>query len=166
MQFLDAQQWEQLHHDYIAHGIRIGKERLVVSAAIVCDGKILLVRRSEEDSYAGSWEFPGGGVDEDEMLVEAIKREVQEETGIELPDHPIAEVLTHTTSTALRVVVQYELPEVPKVRLSHEHDAYQFFDKNQLKRNNEADMELFETLRPENQAVVRLLLEPSLGREL
>ena len=41
------------------------------------DGKILLIR-----SPRRGWEFPGGQVEEGENLIEALRREIQEESGV------------------------------------------------------------------------------------
>lgn len=54
-----------------------------VAAIIMRDGEILLVRRGSEPGI-GKWSVPGGSVEIGETLVEAIKREVMEETGLEI----------------------------------------------------------------------------------
>jgi ADP-ribose pyrophosphatase YjhB (NUDIX family) len=54
---------------------------LAVSAAIFRDGKVLLVRRARAPA-TGVWTLPGGVVEVGETLVEAILREVEEETGL------------------------------------------------------------------------------------
>ena len=46
------------------------------------EGKILLIKRADNDSHGGSWETPGGGVDGLETLDEACIREVKEETSL------------------------------------------------------------------------------------
>lgn len=53
------------------------------SGLIVRDGKILLVRRGKEP-YKDHWSLPGGGVQRGERIREAVKREVFEETGLEV----------------------------------------------------------------------------------
>lgn len=54
---------------------------LAVSAAIVRDGKILVVRRARAPAR-GLYTLPGGVVEVGETLVEAVAREVLEETGM------------------------------------------------------------------------------------
>jgi 8-oxo-dGTP diphosphatase len=54
---------------------------LAVSAAIVRDGKILVVRRARPPAN-GLFTMPGGVVEVGETLVEAVAREVREETGL------------------------------------------------------------------------------------
>jgi ADP-ribose pyrophosphatase YjhB (NUDIX family) len=52
---------------------------LAVSAAIVRDGKVLVVRRARKPAL-NLYTLPGGAVEAGETLVEAVIREVQEET--------------------------------------------------------------------------------------
>jgi ADP-ribose pyrophosphatase YjhB (NUDIX family) len=54
---------------------------LAVSAAIIRDGKVLIVRRARPPAY-GVFTLPGGGVEAGESLHEAIMREVMEETAL------------------------------------------------------------------------------------
>ena len=54
-----------------------------VSGLIVRDGKVLLVRRRNEP-FRDHWSLPGGGVEPGERLRDAVKREVFEETGLEV----------------------------------------------------------------------------------
>src|SRR5471032_178471 len=60
---------------------------LAVSAAIVRDGKVLLVRRARKPAL-NLYTMPGGVVEAGETLLEAVKREVREETGLEI--EPVA----------------------------------------------------------------------------
>jgi ADP-ribose pyrophosphatase YjhB (NUDIX family) len=54
---------------------------LAVSAAIIRDGKVLIVRRAGPPA-AGLYTLPGGGVEVGETLTEAVVREVREETAL------------------------------------------------------------------------------------
>ncbi len=62
---------------------------LAVSAAIFRDGRVLIVRRAGPPAQ-GLYTLPGGGVELGETLVEAVTREVREETGLEIEPHGLA----------------------------------------------------------------------------
>lgn len=53
----------------------------VVAALISHDDHYLVARRSPSESHAGAWEFPGGKVEPNETLIEALEREIKEEFG-------------------------------------------------------------------------------------
>jgi ADP-ribose pyrophosphatase YjhB (NUDIX family) len=57
------------------------RPQLAVSAAIFRDGKLLLVRRTRPPAL-GLYTLPGGRVEPGEALVEAVIREVREETAL------------------------------------------------------------------------------------
>lgn len=56
---------------------------VAVSAAIVRDGQVLLVRRAQPLAQ-GLYTLPGGVVEIGETLEQALKREIQEETGLSI----------------------------------------------------------------------------------
>lgn len=56
---------------------------LAVSAAIVRDGQVLIVRRGRPPAQ-GIYTLPGGAVEAGETLEDAVAREVFEETGLEI----------------------------------------------------------------------------------
>jgi 8-oxo-dGTP diphosphatase len=60
---------------------------LAVSAAILRDGKVLVVRRARAPAN-GLYSLPGGVVEAGETLAEAVKREVDEETALTI--EPVA----------------------------------------------------------------------------
>jgi len=54
----------------------------VVCAVILTGERILLARRAPGEHLAGHWELPGGKVEVDETLAEALIRELLEELGV------------------------------------------------------------------------------------
>jgi mutator protein MutT len=46
-------------------------------------GRILLIQRAQEPNK-GFWSFPGGRIELGETVLEAVAREVREETGVEI----------------------------------------------------------------------------------
>lgn len=59
------------------------RPQIAVSAAIFRDGKVLLIRRARSPAK-GFYSLPGGRVEFGESLHQAVSREVDEETGLEI----------------------------------------------------------------------------------
>jgi 8-oxo-dGTP diphosphatase len=58
---------------------------VAVKALIIRDGKILIIKRSsKEDVYKNEWDLPGGKLEFGEHPIDGLKREVKEETGLEI----------------------------------------------------------------------------------
>ena len=59
--------------------------KVALKAIIQKDGKILVLKRScEEDVFAELWDIPGGKIEYGEKTTDGIKREVFEETGLDV----------------------------------------------------------------------------------
>lgn len=50
---------------------------------LVEDGKVLLIRRACEP-FKGQWAIPGGRIEDDETAEDCLRREMEEETGLEV----------------------------------------------------------------------------------
>jgi 8-oxo-dGTP diphosphatase len=83
------------------------KPQLAVSASIFRDGKILLVRRARAPGL-GLWSLPGGRVEFGESLEIALRREVMEETALQIEIGGLAgwrEVLPGANSSTAHFVI-------------------------------------------------------------
>lgn len=67
----------------------LGKRRITevaVGILIRPNGDFLLTTRPAGKAYAGYWEFPGGKLEPNETVVEALRRELVEEIGVTIQD--------------------------------------------------------------------------------
>jgi len=68
-----------------------------VGAILVCDGKLLVEKRKSEPGK-GKWSVPGGLVELGESPEHAVIREVKEETGLNVTDPMLIDVVNSVSS--------------------------------------------------------------------
>jgi 8-oxo-dGTP diphosphatase len=67
-----------------------------VGAVVLHEGRVVLVRRRFEP-LKGQWSLPGGGVEIGETLESCVRREMREETGLDVEVGPLVEVFERIT---------------------------------------------------------------------
>ena len=105
-----------------------------VSLALKREGKYLVVKRSEDDSYPGLWEFPGGGIDDGEDFLETAIREAKEETGlyVEDLDYVCEYDWSREQKEEIHVILLYSDKFSGDIDLSHEHSDFLWLSEDEI----------------------------------
>jgi len=128
------------------------KSAKAVKALILAQGKyLLLVKSLNENNLIAPWDFPGGQVKDGEALIEALVREVKEETCIDVDvanARPVKRWVfekdgVHTDGTDFFCV----LSECPETKLSFEHNKFYWFTENEIMANETIPSWLKDTVR-------------------
>lgn len=105
------------------------------------DGKVLLESRKDSDR----WAFIGGGLFLNETLLECVKRETLEETGIILSDEDIkfcklyddpSIIIAYPDGNVIRSIMALyttTLKKMPDLKCSEESTELKFFSREELK---------------------------------
>ena len=104
----------------------MAETRLVAKALLICDGKMLALKRSATDTRRPlQWDLPGGAVESGEDIKAACVREVSEETGItiEVKDCKTVYAMTEYVQPTISATFVFFIAEVHSapVVLSNEH---------------------------------------------
>ncbi len=100
-------------------------------AAIVRDGRILLVRRLRAPE-AGCWGVPGGKIEWMEAVEQSVRREIHEELGITLRDLALLDVVNQLDRArdehwVAIVYLATDYEGMPAVAEPDKHDAFGWF---------------------------------------
>ncbi|GGQ11118.1 NUDIX hydrolase [Shewanella litoralis] len=88
------------------------------------DDQVLLLKANYGDKH---WGLPGGGLDPNETIHQALLRECQEELGCEVTINYLSGVYFHSAYQSQAFIFRCELPESAQIMLSDEHSEYAFF---------------------------------------
>ncbi|WP_143715450.1 NUDIX domain-containing protein [Alkalithermobacter paradoxus] len=90
------------------------------------ENKVLLIKRSNSAFASHKWDLPGGKLEFRENPIECLKREVLEETGLDVDIFDIASVDSAFEMDKRQYVsLIYEAKYIKgKVNLSYEHEDY------------------------------------------
>ena len=114
---------------------------LGANAIITCQGKLLLEKRRDSDT----WGLVGGGVKKTETELQAITREVYEELGLRIPKEKFQKlqvygepgrIAAYQDGSIWRMVIVVfgvELEDMPDLAISAESKDLRFFSKDELK---------------------------------
>ena len=114
---------------------------LGANAIITCQGKLLLEKRRDSDT----WGLVGGGVKKSETELQAIVREIWEELGLRIKPQQLRKLSVYGEPgriAAFRdgsiwrmviVVFGLVLPEMPELTISAESKDLRFFSREELR---------------------------------
>jgi 8-oxo-dGTP diphosphatase len=111
-------------------------QRMATRAFIIHEGKVLIIREAPSYKYAtniGKYDFPGGKVRLGETMAEGLKREVKEESGLDVKvGKPFyadewSPVRDGVTIQIFGVFIKCTIDD-PEVVLDKDHDDYKWID--------------------------------------
>lgn len=125
--------------------------RITVTAAILeKDGRILIARRKRGDRLADKWEFPGGKIEEGETPEVCLRRELQEEFGIDV-------VVGRFVGRSRHVYPHVEI-DLLAYRSTHVSGDFKLNDHEEIRWVQPADLHLYD-FSAADLPIVRILLE-------
>jgi 8-oxo-dGTP diphosphatase len=106
-----------------------------VAKLVIVDGrgKYLLMQRSDHPTFGNDPDLPGGTLEEGELPLETMIREVFEEAAVRIDRANVREVYVgtdysaHGTHYSLYVT---ELQDTPEIIMSWEHSLYEWLDRD------------------------------------
>lgn len=99
------------------------------------ESKVLLLLRSQKTSMGGKWGLPGGAVEKGEDVSDSIRREIKEETKLEVENIKLLNASTreHNSEPALILIFSCNTNQ-NEVTLNWEHDDFVWVAKGELEK--------------------------------
>ncbi|SFS65907.1 NUDIX hydrolase [Marininema halotolerans] len=104
--------------------------KIAAKAIIFNQDRVLVLRKSPAERSARDhhgWDFPGGGLEPSEPLMDALYREVKEETGLSVRVIGPAYIYDDLQEEKHLIIIKFACQQPQgQVRLSSEHESYQW----------------------------------------
>lgn len=99
--------------------------------AVITDehGKVLQLKAAYGSLH---WGLPGGSLEPEETIHEALIRECREEIGVEVKPLYMSGIYFHKAYNSHACIFRCEIPHDGIIKLSDEHSAYEFFAVEEL----------------------------------
>jgi 8-oxo-dGTP diphosphatase len=111
------------------------------------EGKFLLIRVSPEKypEIGAKWNIPGGRINPGSALIENLKREVKEETSLDLAEEPKLIAAQDILRVEGRHVVRltYTANITGEPQLNEEHTEFRWFTLEEMKKLTEAELDIY-----------------------
>ena len=104
-----------------------------IKAIIIDDNKVLCLKNERNE-----WDLPGGKINFNEDIEQCLKREVKEETNLDISNLKILNPfsLKFNDVSVFIVVYSAEISCDSSIIFSYEHSDYNFFSKSEIKNLN------------------------------
>ena len=117
-----------------------------VAKVIIIDEneRVLFLKRSDYvDKFAGEWDLPGGHIQVGEDFMVGLKREVKEETKLDVKDCKFVGKLEN---------IQFFYCDYNNkpIKISHEHTGFRFFEKDDLDKDGKFEKMAIKALEMNN----------------
>jgi len=116
-------------------------QKIVVAGVVFENDKALILQRnSDEDIFPNMWELPSGKREPFESSVDALKREIMEEVGIDVEiimpvstfEYQIEKPDEIRDTTQINFLVK--LKSSSNIKLSSEHQSFAWIDKSEINK--------------------------------
>ncbi len=117
-----------------------------VAKVIIIDSgdRVLMLKRSNYvDKYAGEWDLPGGHIQVGEDFQDGMKREVKEETTLDIENPVFVEKIENLNFYTCEYTGK-------PIKVSHEHTGFRFFRKSDLNPQNKFEKVALKALEMKN----------------
>jgi 8-oxo-dGTP pyrophosphatase MutT (NUDIX family) len=104
-----------------------------IKAIIIDNNKVLCLKNERNE-----WDFPGGKINFNENIEDCLKREVKEETNLDIKNLNILKPFSLKFNDVPVFIVVYSavISCDSSIFVSYEHSEYNFFSKSEIKNLN------------------------------